>query len=88
MNYQLVADIYGGLRDDLKSVIIKESSSLDEIESAFYDAFVEYSQAHRIGEFATCHLIVVPYSDEGEDIWPELSEEEQSRLSIFDKSIE
>lgn len=68
MKYQLVADIYGGLRDDSKSVIIKESSSLDEIESAFYDAFIELSQAHKIGEFAACHLIVVPYSDEGEDI--------------------
>lgn len=88
MKYQLVADIYCGLHDDSKSVIIKESSSLDEIESAFYNAFVEYSQAHRIGEFSACHLIVVPYSDEGKDIWPELSEEEQSRLSIFDKSIE
>lgn len=88
MKYQLVADIYNGLFADSKSVIIKESSSLDEIESAFYNAFVELSQAHKIGEFAACHLIVVPYSDEWEDIWPELSEEEQSRLSIFDKSIE
>lgn len=88
MKYQLVADIYGGLPGDSKSVIIKESNSLDEIETAFYNAFIEYSQEHKIGEFSACHLIVIPYRDEGKDIWPELSEEEQSRLSIFDKSIE
>lgn len=88
MKYQLVADIYCGLYDNSKSVIIKESSSLDEIESAFYNAFVDLSQAHKIGEFSACHLIVVPYSDEGKDVWPELSEDEKSRLLIFDKSIE
>lgn len=88
MKYQLVADIYNGLFEDSKSVIIKESVSLDDIENYFYEALVEYSQAHKVGEFAACHLIVIPLSDEGKDIWPELSEEEQSRLPRLDRSIE
>ena len=88
MKYQLVVDIYRGLFEDSKSVTIKKSSSLDDIEAAFYEALIEYSQAQKIGEFAACHLCVIPLSDDGKDIWPDLSEDEQSRLSCLDRSIE
>lgn len=88
MKYQLVADIYNGLFADSESVIIKESNSLEDIWGAFHDAVTEYSKMHKRGEFKECHLIVIPLSDEGNDIWPELSEEEQSRLSPLEHTIE
>lgn len=88
MKYRLVADIYYGLFDGSACETIKESDSLDEIESEFASASERFSARHDKAEFSSCHLIATVIDDSGNDAWSSLSHNEQTRLANLDISFE